>query len=55
MTGTPSISKVSMPLPGAEETLRQKESSPAGSVSVTLSVLLLTAPIAPDCAAKLPA
>lgn len=48
------MSKVSRPLLGAEETLRQKESSPAGSVSVTLSVLLLSGPIAPDCAAKLP-
>ena len=48
---TPSISKVNRPLPEAEDTFRQKESSPAASVSVTLSVLLLDGPIAPDSAA----
>ena len=49
----PSIEKVKRPLL-AGETDRQKANSPAGSVAgtVTLSVLLLEAPIAPDSAAK---
>ena len=34
--------------------MRQKESSPAATVSVTLKVLLLAGPIAPDWAAKMP-
>ena len=54
-TAAPSIAKVSRPLAEAEDTIRQKENSPADPERVTLSVLLLFEPIAPDCAAKLPA